>query len=140
MGKPSGIKCLRRLVNIRKDNRWAEQKYRHRMLGRSWKHSPFQGAPFVRGVVYQKIGIEAKQPNSAIRKCIRAQLIKNGRKITAFVPMDGSLNFIDDNDEVTISGGQRAIGDMPGVKYRVCKVSKVSLLALWTRKKEKSRS
>ena len=31
-------------------------------------------------------GVEAKQPNSAIRKCVRVQLIKNGKKITAFVP------------------------------------------------------
>jgi hypothetical protein len=33
--------------------------------------------------------VEAKQPNSAIRKCVRVQLIKNGKKITAFVPNDG---------------------------------------------------
>jgi hypothetical protein len=42
-------------------------------------------------------GIEAKQPNSAIRKCVRAQLIKNGKKIAAFVPNDGCLNFVDEN-------------------------------------------
>lgn len=42
-------------------------------------------------------GIEAKQPNSAIRKCARVQLIKNGKKICAFVPNDGSLNYIDEN-------------------------------------------
>jgi hypothetical protein len=30
-------------------------------------------------------GIEAKQPNSAIRKCARVQLVKNGKKIAAFV-------------------------------------------------------
>ena len=42
-------------------------------------------------------GIEAKQPNSAIRKCARVQLIKNGKKIAAFVPRDGCLNFIDEN-------------------------------------------
>jgi hypothetical protein len=42
-------------------------------------------------------GIEAKQPNSAIRKCARVQLIKNGKKIAAFVPNDGCLNFIDEN-------------------------------------------
>lgn len=42
-------------------------------------------------------GIEAKQPNSAIRKCARVQLIKNGKKIAAFVPMDGCLNFIEEN-------------------------------------------
>ncbi len=48
-------------------------------------------------------GIEAKQPNSAIRKCARVQLIKNGKKIAAFVPMDGCLNFIEEN----VRGRQR---------------------------------
>lgn len=43
-------------------------------------------------------GVEAKQPNSAIRKCVRVQLIKNGKKITAFVPNDGCLNFIEVSD------------------------------------------
>jgi ribosomal protein S12 len=41
--------------------------------------------------------IEAKQPNSAIRKCARVQLIKNGKKIAAFVPNDGCLNYIEEN-------------------------------------------
>jgi len=63
-------------------------------------------------------GVEAKQPNSAIRKCIRVQLIKNGKKITAFVPNDGCLNYIEENDEVLIAGFGRkghAVGDIPGV-------------------------
>jgi small subunit ribosomal protein S23e len=34
--------------------------------------------------VLEKVGVEAKQPNSAIRKCVRVQLIKNGKKVTAF--------------------------------------------------------
>ena len=42
-------------------------------------------------------GVEAKQPNSALRKCVRVQLVKNGKKVAAFVPRDGCLNFIDDN-------------------------------------------
>ena len=45
-------------------------------------------------------GIEAKQPNSAIRKCARVQLIKNGKKIAAFVPNDGCLNYIEENVSV----------------------------------------
>ena len=50
-------------------------------------------------------GIEAKQPNSAIRKCARVQLIKNGKKIAAFVPNDGCLNYIEENVSVpTIAG------------------------------------
>ena len=48
--------------------------------------------------------MEAKQPNSAIRKCVRVQLIKNGKKVTAFVPNDGCLNYVDENDEVLIAG------------------------------------
>ena len=67
-------------------------------------------------------GVEAKQPNSAIRKCIRVQLIKNGKKITAFVPNDGCLNFIEENDEVLIAGFGRkghAVGDIPG-QYTTC--------------------
>ena len=51
------------------------------------------------------------------------QLIKNGKKITAFVPNDGCLNFVDENDEVLVSGfGRRghAVGDIPGVRFKVC--------------------
>ena len=65
-------------------------------------------------------GDEAKQPNSAIRKYIRVQLIKNGKTITAFVPNDGSLNFIEENDEVLIAGFGRkghAVGDIPSKSH-----------------------
>lgn len=67
-------------------------------------------------------GVEAKQPNSAIRKCVRVQLIKNGKKITAFVPRDGCLNHIEENDEVLVAGFGRkghAVGDIPGVRFKV---------------------
>lgn len=88
-------------------------------------------------------GVEAKQPNSAIRKCVRVQLIKNGKKITAFVPRDGSLNYIEENDEVLVAGFGRkghAVGDIPGVRFKVVKVANVSLLALYKEKKERPRS
>ena len=88
-------------------------------------------------------GLEAKQPNSAIRKGVRVQLIKNGKKIACFVPRDGCLNYVDENDEVLISGfGKRgkSKGDIPGCRFKVCKVVGVSLLALYKGKKEKPRS
>lgn len=50
-------------------------------------------------------GIEAKQPNSAIRKCARVQLIKNGKKIAAFVPNDGCLNYIEENVGILYKNG-----------------------------------
>ncbi|KAF9601569.1 hypothetical protein IFM89_020425 [Coptis chinensis] len=107
-----------------------------------WK-KPFAGSSHAKGIVLEKIGIEAKQPNSAIRKCARVQLIKNGKKIAAFVPNDGCLNYIEENDEVLIAGFGRkghAVGDIPGVRFKVVKVSGVSLLALFKEKKEKPRS
>ena len=51
----------------------------------------------------EKLGIESKQPNSAVRKAVRVQLIKNGKKITAFVPRDGCLNYIDENVRLLLS-------------------------------------
>merc|ERR1719475_2252 len=112
-------------------------------LGTRWKANPFGGASHAKGIVLEKVGVEAKQPNSAIRKCVRVQLIKNGKKITAFVPNDGCLNYVDENDEVLIAGFGRkghAVGDIPGVRFKVVKVSGVALLALYREKKEKPRS
>ena len=43
-----------------------------------------KGSSHAKGIVLEKVGVEAKQPNSAIRKCVRVQLIKNGKKVTAF--------------------------------------------------------
>jgi len=101
------------------------------------------GASHSKGIVVEKIGIEAKQPNSAIRKSVRVQLIKNGKKIAAFVPNDGCLNFIEENDEVLISGFGRkghSVGDTPGVRFKVVKVAGVALIALYRRKREKPKA
>jgi small subunit ribosomal protein S12 len=93
-----------------------------------------EGSPQALGIVLQKVGRESKQPNSAIRKCVRVQLKKNGKTITAFLPGDGALNFIDEHDRVIVEGiggaKGRAVGDLPGVRWRVVKVNGVSLGAL----------
>jgi small subunit ribosomal protein S12 len=87
--------------------------------------------------------VEAKQPNSAVRKCVRVQLIKNGKTVTAFLPRDGAMNFIDEHDEVHIEGMGAtqggAMGDIPGVRYKVSKVNDTSLKQLVIGKKEKPR-
>merc|ERR1711939_1115678 len=138
-----GIKCARKLRNTRRTNRWADLDYKKAHLGTTLKANPFGGSSHAKGIVVEKLGVEAKQPNSAIRKCCRVQLIKNGKKIAAFVPNDGCLNFIDENDECLISGlGRRghSVGDIPGVRFKVVKVAGCSLLALYKEKKEKPRS
>ncbi|MBA7483713.1 hypothetical protein ES707_19230 [subsurface metagenome] len=100
--------------------------YARRRLGLDVKSDPLEGAPQGRGIVLEKVGVEAKQPNSAIRKCVRVQLIKNGRQVTAFAVGDGAINFIDEHDEVEIEGigGRlgRSMGDIPGVRFVVTSV------------------
>merc|ERR1712106_590908 len=80
MGKPRGIRCARKMRNRRRDQRWADLGYKKANLGTALKANPFGGASHAKGIVLEKIGVEAKQPNSAIRKCVRVQLIKNGKK------------------------------------------------------------
>ena len=143
MGKPNGLRTARKLRYHRRDQLWHDNDYKKANLGSRWKSNPFSGASHAKGIVLEKVGVEAKQPNSAIRKCVRVQLIKNGKKITAFVPNDGCLNYIEENDEVLISGFGRkghAVGDIPGVRFKVVKVANVSLLALYKEKKERPRS
>jgi len=143
MGKPRGLRTARKLKTHRREQRWHDNDYKKSHLGTRWKSNPFGGASHAKGIVLEKVGVEAKQPNSAIRKCVRVQLIKNGKKITAFVPWDGCLNFIEENDEVLVAGFGRkghAVGDIPGVRFKVVKVASVSLLALYSGKKERPRS
>ena len=99
MGKTHGLGAGRKLRVLRRNQLWADKDYCKAKLGSEWK-KPFAACSHAKGIVLEKIGIEAKQPNSAIRKCCRVQLIKNGKKIAAFVPNDGCLNFIDDNVSV----------------------------------------
>ncbi len=127
---------LRRRNQIKKR---ADTAVRKRQLGKIYR-GPIGTKPQANGIVIMKTGVEAKQPNSAIRKVCRIQVISTGKKILAFAPGDGALKVIDENDEVTVEGlGRRgkAVGDMPGIKYRITKVGGVSLSAILTGKKEK---
>lgn len=138
---PKGLMAARKLVKKRKKFRMSDIYYKRRVLGIAVKADPLEGAPMARGIVIEKVGIESRQPNSAVRKCVRVQLIKNGKQVTAFLPGDGALNFVDEHDEVIIEriGGPegRAYGDLPGVRFKVIKVNGVSLKALLEGKKQK---
>jgi len=138
---PRGEFAARKLVMKRKKFRWKDFYYRRRMLRLKEKVDPLMGAPMARGVVLEKVGVESKQPNSAIRKCVRVQLIKSGKTVTAFLPGDGALNVVDEHDEVIIEGiggsRGRSMGDIPGVRYKVIMVNGVALKELVLGKKEK---
>ena len=139
MGK--GINAARKLKKARKKQHWNDRYYKKRVLHLKEKADPLEGTAQARGIVIEKVGIEAKQPNSAIRKCVKIQLIKNGRQITAFAPGNNAIGFIDEHDEVLVEGigGRmgRSYGDIPGVRFKVIKVNDVSLLELVKGKIEK---
>ncbi|KAI5082335.1 hypothetical protein GOP47_0002078 [Adiantum capillus-veneris] len=63
MGKTRGMGAGHKLKN----HRWA---YKKRNLGNKWK-KPFASSSHAKGIVLEKIGIEDKQPSSAIQKCSR---------------------------------------------------------------------
>jgi small subunit ribosomal protein S12 len=136
-----GLYAGRKLQKNRGRFRWNDRYYKRRMLKLREKSDPLEGAAQAKGIVLEKVGIEAKQPNSAIRKCVKLQLIKNGRQITAFCVGDGAINFIDEHDEVLVEGigGRmgRSYGDLPGVRFKVIKVNDVSLDELVRGRKEK---
>ena len=138
---PKGLNTTRKLGLDRQKHRWSDRYYKRRTLHLKEKSDPLEGSAQAKGVVLEKVGIEAKQPNSAIRKCVKIQLIKNGRQITAFAVGDGAINFIDEHDEVLVEGigGRmgRSYGDIPGVRFKVIKVNNVSLNELVKGRKEK---
>ncbi|MDX1611759.1 MAG: 30S ribosomal protein S12, partial [Candidatus Thermoplasmatota archaeon] len=80
----NGLHAGRKQKSDRKKFRWKDRYYKRRAKKLKQKSDPLEGAPQARGIVIEKVGIEAKQPNSAIRKCVKVQLIKNGRQVTAF--------------------------------------------------------
>ncbi|MDI6883545.1 MAG: 30S ribosomal protein S12 [Hadesarchaea archaeon] len=138
---PRGEFAARKLRSERQRFRWKSAQYKRRVLKLDEKADPLEGSPQGRGIVLEKVGIEAKQPNSAIRKCVRVQLIKNSRQVTAFTPGEGAIGFIDEHDEVVIEGigGAKggSYGDLPGVRYKVTKVNGISLIELVKGRKEK---
>lgn len=142
MGKsPRGLYAARGIKNKRKSFRWKYRYYKRRALRLDIKSDALEGAPQGKGIVLEKVGVESKQPNSAIRKCVRVQLIKNGKQVTAFLPGDGALTHVDEHDEVLVVGigGSRggSMGDIPGVRYQVTSVNGASLKSLVLGKIEK---
>lgn len=141
--KTNGLNAGARLAKKRKAARLHRKSFVTKYFDLKAKADPLEGCSQARGIVLEKVELEAKQPNSAMRKCAKVQLIKNGRHITAFMTGDGARNFINEHDEVIVEciGGRqgRSKGDMPGVRFAVIKVNDQSLDALRRGKIEKAR-
>ncbi len=138
-----GLMNAGKLKKKRKKFRWKDRKYKVKTLNLYAKADPMEGASQGKGIVIEKVQKEAKQPNSAMRKCCRVQLVKNSKQVTAFIPGNLAQKFIDEHDEVVIEriGGKqgRAKGDIPGVRFQVIKVNDQPLSRLVKGKIEKGR-
>ena len=132
--------AARDLEKRRKKFMWRSTKHKRHAL-KLWKKDPLHGAPLGKGIVLKKKGIEQKQPHSGIIKAVRVQQVKNGIQVTAFVPGNNAIRFIDEHDEVMLDGigGSQggAIGSQHGIKYKVVAVNGVPLSELMKGKKEK---
>jgi small subunit ribosomal protein S12 len=138
-----GLMNARKLKEKRKKHRMNDKVFRKKKLGITMKFDPLKRSSQAKGIVVSKIQKEAKQPNSAMRKCCRVQLTRSGKEVTAFLPGNLAQKFVDEHDEVLIEriGGKqgKTKGDLSGVRYQVIKVNDQPLARLWQGKIEKGR-
>jgi small subunit ribosomal protein S12 len=138
-----GLMNARKLKNRRRKYQMLNKVWRKKMLGITLKHAVIGRSSQAKGIVVNKFQMEAKQPNSAMRKCCKVQLTKTGKPIGAFIPGNLAQKFIDEHDEVVIEriGGKmgKTKGDFSGVRFQVIKVNDQPLRLLWKGKIEKGR-
>jgi len=126
-GEFAGLK----LIKSRKKDRLLKKSWKRKYFKLKQKYDAVGTVPMARALVLQKFVLQQKQPHSGLIKCVRVQLIKNGKVVGAYVPYDGAWSFIEEHDEVMIQGlggSQRGqMGSIPGLKYRVIGVNGADL-------------
>jgi small subunit ribosomal protein S12 len=140
--KTRGLFAGRKILKRRAKFKYKKKSARSMHFKLYKKYDPLEGAPMAKALVLEKIEVPCKRPHSAQRKCVKAQIIKNGKVVIAFAPGNNAIKFIDEHNEVIIAriGGptRGAKGDIPGVKFQVTKVNNISLLELVRGRKEKT--
>ncbi|NOR85747.1 30S ribosomal protein S12 [archaeon] len=139
---PKGLYAGRDLVKNRKKKRWKSVDYVRRILKLREKSDPLAGTHQAKGIVLEKRQLEAKQPHSGLLKCVRVQLIKNGKQVTAFCPETGAINHVQEHDEVLLEGiggsNSGPKGSLPSVKWKVIQINGISLHHLITGKRKRA--
>jgi small subunit ribosomal protein S12 len=136
--KTNGLFAAKTMIDKR-------QRYKIRKVDplKKAKYDPLENANQAKGIVLEKTQREAKQPNSALRKCAVVQLAKNGKTIAAFLPGNNASKFVNEHDEVIVEGiggiKGKAKGDIPGIRWKVIQVNGQSLNALIRGKLERAR-
>ena len=79
-----GLKSAIKKKKDRKKFQWKDRKFKVRTLNLYAKSDPLEVQIRLKELFFLKFK-KAKQPNSAMRKCCKVQLTKNGRTVTAFI-------------------------------------------------------
>lgn len=67
-----------------RQDQWHDTQYKKAHLGIALKANTFSGISHAKGMVLEKVGVEAKQPNSAIRKCVKGSANQEWQKNHCF--------------------------------------------------------
>lgn len=133
----------RNMQRKRKKHKWLSKRWKRRTLKLKEKFDPLEGAPQAKAIVLEKVVLEQKQPHSGLIKCVKCQLLKNGKVVTAHAVRNKAITFIDEHDEVLLAGlggSQRGqMGSIPGVRYKVVAVNNIDLQMLRKGRKEKAK-
>ncbi|CAG2110003.1 unnamed protein product [Medioppia subpectinata] len=149
MGKPKGLRTARKHRNHRREQRWHDKDFKKAHLGlrTARKHRNHRREQRWHDKDFKKahLGMHPMESESVRRAEGTLPVSQSLPPATPWrkQPRDGCLNFIEENDEVLVAGFGRkghAVGDIPGVRFKVVKVANVSLLALYKEKKERPRS
>ncbi|ESN97393.1 hypothetical protein HELRODRAFT_157568 [Helobdella robusta] len=106
MGKPRGLRTARKLKNHRREQKWNDKDYKKSHLGKRWKSNLFDSFRMGGPTDLEIVGVEAKQPNSAIRKYVRVYI---------------KQSYQNEQDKVLVAGFGRkghAGRDIPGVRFK----------------------
>ena len=141
--KPRGLGSGKKLRNNRKRARLKDKNFLKRTRNLKKKSDPLAGSPQAKAIVIEKVVREPKKPSSGLRRCVKCQLVKNGKPIIAYIPGYNAVRFIEEHDEVVVEGmgGSKggAKGDIPCIRWQVVKINDQSLRALLAGKIEKGR-
>ena len=74
----------RSISRKRQRQRWLKKTWKRKSLRLKDKYDPIEGSPMAKGIVIEKKALEQKQPHSGLIKCVKIQLVKNGKFVTAF--------------------------------------------------------
>lgn len=139
--KTRGLFNGRMLLRRKKKTRFSKNRSRSTFFKDWERYDPLEGAPQGRGIVVEKVEVTPKKPSSGKRKSCKVQLTKNGKIVTAYIPLSKGISFVDEHNDVMIErigGAQKgAKGDLPGVKFKVVRVNGISLKELVKGRKQK---